>query len=340
MKTATKQKHKFVVSHHKAIKEHGLEAQPSSKAFKVVNINGIKTALVPKKYLGINKMYQRPLQNSKVKSIADNFCDDVYDLASVYHSKVGKDNFYQITNGQHRVCAYPKDEVPCRIVNTLAPCTRFLQANDPRSVSPLKRDEMFWAKVYEAKTTKNRDPDGVLVAIRAFKSFGYKPGRDVNGETDFGSKISTIHHQWLNYTKSNYSKLKLPKTALKKKITENLYDTLQIVTEVFGVNAFSRKKYKAVLWGAMFDWLTHEKYMNGKYSVKDVIDQLKKGRWCRNGANSIKLNRSWKKARKASLVTLEDWSNAVIAYKTPISRRHQEWLSLIDDTFAVSSQYR
>ena len=54
MKTAVKQKHKFVVSHHKAIKEHGLEAEPSKKAFKVTDINGVKTALVPKKYLGIS----------------------------------------------------------------------------------------------------------------------------------------------------------------------------------------------------------------------------------------------------------------------------------------------
>jgi|TARA_R100000084_G_scaffold83079_1_gene38765 hypothetical protein len=334
-----KEKHKFVVSHHKAVKEYGLEAEPSDKEFKVTDINGIKTAMVPKRFLGVNKLYQRPLKKSKVKHISANFSNDIYDFASVYHSKVGKMNFYQITNGQHRVCAYPGDEVPCRIVNTLAPCTRFLQANDPRSVSPLKRDEIFWAKVYEAKTTKNRDPEGVLTAIKAFKHFGYKPGRDVTGEMDFGSKVSTVHYLWTLYTHANYKKLKLPATAYKRKCTENLYDALNIITEVFGLNTFSRLRYQSLLWGAMFDWLTHEKYMGGKYAVKDVINQLSKGRWAVNGAYNKKYNTHRKRARKEVLVTLDDWKKAVIEYQTPNGRRHNEWLSLIDDTFAVSSQY-
>ena len=54
MKLADKNKYNFVVKHHKGITKHGLGAQASTKAFKTTSMHGMKTALVPKKYLGVN----------------------------------------------------------------------------------------------------------------------------------------------------------------------------------------------------------------------------------------------------------------------------------------------
>lgn len=330
-------KHKFVVSHHKPITKHGLAAEATSQTFKVTEAHGIKMALIPKKNLGINPEYQRPLHDDKVNKIKSEFSQDIYDLASVFHAKVGGENYYQITNGQHRVCAYPKDVVPCRIVNTLAPCTRFLQANDPKKVSPLKQDEIFWGKVYEAKTTGNGDPDGVLKLIKMFKKHGYKPSRDVKGATDFGAKIAVIHNHWRLNIKHNYAKLRLSKTAFDKLSLHTLDDAFEIITGVFGHNTFSRRQYNPVVWGSMMDWLSNESYMDGKYSTKDVINTLRKGRWAFNGAFR---KGKGKIAIKKAFVTLDDWKMAALEYRIPgRTRHHQEWRSLIDDVYAISAKY-
>jgi hypothetical protein len=236
------------------------------------------------------------------------------------------------------VCAYPEDLVPCRIVNTLAPCTRFLQANDPKTVSPLKQDEIFWGKVYEAKTTKNGDPEGVLKLIKLFKKHGYKPSRDVRGTSNFGAKIAVIHNHWRINIKKNYNKLKLSRRALDKLELDTLDDTFEIITSVFGHNSFSRRQYNPVVWGAMMDWLSNEAYMEGKYSTKDVISTLKKGWWVFNGA-SRRVSGNNKNVRKNALVTLDDWKMAALEYRIPgKSRHHQEWRSLIDDVYQVSAR--
>ena len=95
------------------------------------------------------------------------------------------------------------------------------------------------------------------------------------------------------------------------------------------MNAFSRRMYHGLLWGAMLDWLSNKDYMSGRYNVKDVITTLKKGKWSVNHRCT---------ARNKQLLTIEDWKEAATEYQVHINRRHDEWRSLIDDVFVVSSR--
>ena len=128
---------------------YGLGGQGITKAFKENVICNQRLAVIPKKYLGIDKSYQRMASRRQIENIFRKFDIANFDIPAVYKIKHGKKFYYQIVDGQHRCCANQDEEILCRIVNTKAAVTRCLEANAASRKRSWSLNDMFWGKIVE-----------------------------------------------------------------------------------------------------------------------------------------------------------------------------------------------
>lgn len=328
-------KEDFITKAHIAIKEYGLDAEPSPQPFKAVQIHGINLVQIPKKNLGVDKDYQRAIDPKQIKHINENWDIDNYEPASVYHHK-SKDgmNIYQITDGQHRVCAHPDDSVTCRTVNTLSPVTRSLQANDPRTKQSWKVHDLFWAEKTAIDRGDQKDTAFILPTIKLFRKFGWKPEKRKRDKTptDVGGMIAEIHKSWqVNTIKNLDARVALPQKERDVMAFMVMEDTAKIMSSVFPDIDYGSPASR--IWTALFDWLSNERHgLACNYDDDEIIEVLKSGNWCINARG---------KFRKEILKTRKDFYNAAYDYirKGAVTNRlHNAYLKLFSDMMTVSKR--
>tara|TARA_B100001964_G_scaffold209469_1_gene242983 strand:+ start:135 stop:1118 length:984 start_codon:yes stop_codon:yes gene_type:complete len=324
-------KAKFVTTSHKPLEKYGLGAKPTHKAFKETKWNGFKLAMIPKENIGIDSDYQRVADKTQVARINEKWDGDIYEFVNVYrhYDEKTRLHFYQATDGQHRLCAHPDDVVPCRIVNSKAPVTRCIEANDPRTKRAWSIDDQFWAKNAELNRVKSiKDEDQIKNTIKIFKSFGWNPvNPSKQVPTDIGGRIAKIHATW----KTNTQKNLVLRVALSKKEKEVmslsvLRDAATIMSEVFP--SIDYVGYAGRVWTALFDWLSNEKHGLGcNYDINEIVSVFKGGRWGLRGP------------RKQRLETLKDFRGAAQEYirkEIITDRMHLAYLKLFNDMFQIS----
>jgi|TARA_R110002020_G_C16154615_1_gene762934 hypothetical protein len=327
-------KEEFITKAHVAIKEYGLEAEPTSQAFKETKTHGIRLCTIPKKNLGIDKDYQRAINHKQIKRINENWDIDNYEPANVYHYK-GTDglNRYQVTDGQHRVCAHPDDTVTCRVVNTLSAVTRSLQVNDPSTKSAWTVDDLFWAKKTAINRGSQKDTTFIGATIKLFKQFGWTPLHpDKKLPQDLGGRIARIHKSWeVNTIRNLDARIALPQKERDQMAFKVMQDAAKIMSSVFPDIDYG--SYGGHLWTALFDWLSSEKHgLACNYSVDEVIKVLKRGNWSINGKGRL---------RKEILKTRKDFYDAAQDYirKAAVTNRlHNAYRQLFTDMITVSKR--
>lgn len=275
-------KERFVITSHKPNKKYGLGAKPTRKAFKETKWNGFKLAMIPKENIGIDSDYQRVADQNQVARINQKWDGDIYEFVNVYrhYDSKTKLHYYQATDGQHRLCAHPESVVPCRIVNTKAPVTRCIEANDPRTKRAWTIDDQFWAKKAELDRIKIDDPEQIKAVIKVFKSLGWTPvNPSKKVPVDVGGRIAKIHKSWKNNAVKNIDKRKSWPTAEKRKTSLMVFDHVcQIMKAVFPDIDYHCSATR--LWTAMFDWLTNDTQGLGlDYDVDHLIKMFQNGEW-------------------------------------------------------------
>ena len=328
----TKKKDTFILSHHKGIPNFGLNAESRTTPFKTTTVKVgsnhtpvMTFAEIPKSHLGINIHYQRNLDVKRVNRIKADWDYDIYTPASVYIKKKNGKFYYQVTDGQHRVAAYPEDTVLVRIVNSLPAVTRFLQANDPKCVQSLTFDQIYWAVRYgdNYNGLKFKDYPFTEVVIKQLKRYGWKPQRYSTDTTDFGAKTSTLYKGWMRNVVKPLSK-KLKGRRLKEESEKVFSDTLEIMTAVMGgTDAFSRGRYGGEMWSAMMDFLVNPSFLANKYAVKSIIASLSKGLYKKPNSRQGVLH----------LTKLSEWMSARSDYTPILNRVESEYRQLIQDVY-------
>ena len=322
----------FILNHHKGIPSFGLNAESRTKPFKTttVKVGSDNTpvmtfAEIPKSHLGINIHYQRNLDVKRVNRIKADWDYDIYTPASVYIKKKNGKTYYQITDGQHRVAAYPEDTVLVRIVNSKPAVERFLQANDPKCVQALTYDQIFWAVRYGSNYNglDFKDYPFTEVIIKQLKRYGWEPQRYSIETKDFGAKTSTLYKGWLRNVVKPLSK-KLKGRRLKEESEKVFSDTLEIMTAVMGgTDAFHRGRYGGPMWAAMMDFLVNPVFLGNNYSLKSVITSLSKGLYKKpNSRQAIQ-----------HLTKLSEWMAARSDYTPILNHIESEYRQLINDVY-------
>tara|TARA_Y100001938_G_scaffold149873_1_gene238399 strand:+ start:118 stop:1152 length:1035 start_codon:yes stop_codon:yes gene_type:complete len=322
----------FILNHHKGIPSFGLNAESRTKPFKTttVKVGSDNTpvmtfAEIPKSHLGINIHYQRNLDVKRVNRIKADWDYDIYTPASVYQKKKNGKFYYQVTDGQHRVAAYPDDIVLVRIVNSLPAVKRFLQANNPKCIQALTYDQIFWAVRYGTHYNglNFKDYPYTEVVIKNLKRYGWEPQRYSIETKDFGAKTSTLYKGWLRNVVNPLTK-KLKGRRLKEESEKVFSDTLEIMTAVMGgTDAFHRGRYGGQMWAAMMDFLVNPVFLGNNYSVKSVITSLSKGLYKRpNSRQAIQ-----------HLTKLSEWMAARSDYTPILNNIEKEYRQLINDVY-------
>ena len=259
---------------------YGLGGQGISKAFEEKTLCDQTLAVIPKKYLGVDRIYQRKRNKRQIQKIAETFDMANFDIPSVYKMKHKGKFYYQIVDGQHRCCANQNSEILCKIVNTKAAVSRCLEANDPSRTSSWKVDPLFWGKVIELE----RDPE-VLdtlhrnTIIQFFKEAGLTPTNPAHEKpVDAGAKIASIHKHWIKNTWGNLEKLEMRPEEKEKKALKILKDVIDIVKEVFP--KMNYQKWGGTVWAGLFDLLSDSNRNSGmsNYDKKQIIAALQYGR--------------------------------------------------------------
>jgi len=327
----TKKKDTFILAHHRGIPKHGLNAEAVRTPFKSVTVKVgsdhtpvLTYAEIPKSHLGINIHYQRQLDEKRVARIKAEWDYDIYTPASVYIKKKNGKYHYQITDGQHRVAAYPEDTVLVRIVNSLPAVTRFLQANDPKCVQSLNFDQIFWAVRYgnQYNGLNFKDYPYTDVAIRIMKKHGFKPQRYSNETRDFGTQTSGLYRAWMRNVVKPLSN-QLRGLNLKEESGKVFSDVLEIMTSVMGEGAFSKRRYGGEMWAAMMDFLVNPAYLDNQYIVEEVIASLQKGLYKKPRSRQAVQN----------LTKLSEWISARSDYAPILNRVETEYRQLINDVY-------
>ena len=333
MKTK-KTKTKFYKNSHKAVPDHGLMAEPLSKAPEVKKVGIYNIVQINKENIGIDDGFQRALNKKQIKNIQENWDDDDCDLPNLYlHEYKGK-YYPQITDGQHRICASPHKVIDCRVVNTLASITRCLRANDPRTKSQWEVNARFWGKAEAITRLKEDDPDNIHGMIKLFKKLGYNPLNPTKEKAlDLGSNVAALHGQTLaaiNAMLKNRLLESKEKAAITKKVME---DTVNIIDYVFRDEIGDEKKFGMQMWSGLPQFLLdsiEDRGLGGSYDIDKVKDAIKNGVWSIGGIHP----------RKDKLKAWFEFESATVKYQSKdikgVSKRKANcWQRLFFDMYKL-----
>jgi len=289
-KTTTKKDYSKEIKSHASSKEtftvdgkecsYGLGGEGITKAFKETTLCNQKLAIIPKKYLGIDKSYQRTASKRQIQNIAKKFDMANFDVPAVYKIKHNNKFYYQIVDGQHRCCANQQEEILCRIVNTKAAVTRCLEANDASRKRSWSINDMFWGKIVELdRCPEIRDEEHRKTIIEFFLDAGFTPCNPANNKpVDVGCRIASIHNHWIKNTWANLESLQMRREEKEKKALKILKDVIDIVKEVFP--KMNYQKWGGTVWAGLFDLLSDNNRNSGmsNYDKKQIIAALQYGR--------------------------------------------------------------
>lgn len=341
-------KNTFVTTQHQAIDIYPeIAAAPvkTSDEFKVTSIHNMKLALIPKENIGVDPNYQRSLNVKQVVKIKKHWDYDLYEPVCVYMHRDTKTGltYYQATDGQHRLCAHPKKDVLCRIVNTKAAVTRCIQANDVNTKKSWSVDDHFWAKKVEIDRVGVEDNTFINFTIEAFESKGWRPLHPKKQTAiDIGGRIGTIHKYFTRYIDKNirkteelflkdYSKrLNVPQDEIEEVIDKEarqklseirdeqnklakqaILDTVNLMEALYSPTYLA---YAGRVWCALFDWLTNRNGLDCSYDYESVFTALHKGFF------KLKNDRGWREAQTPT--NLYYHANEAIGKKLVADRQH------------------
>lgn len=331
-------KNTFVTTEHKPILEFKILAAPigSSEEFKEMEITGqnFKLAVIPKKNIGVDPTYQRKYQKAQINNIHKNWDYDLYEPVAIYKYQDKKTGltYYQATDGQHRLCAHPKEEVLCRIVNSKAAVTRCLEANDTKTKSGWSVDDRFWARKTELERVEGKeDKDFVRFTIEAFEKAGFNPCHPKKkAPRDIGGKIATVHSYFEKSINKNIrTRDELSEDEQAQLAETAILDTISIMKDLFQPNFV---QYQGRIWAALFDWLTNSNHLDCAYDVGQVFVALNAGLF------KFKNARNYTQANDA--VSIRHAASVAIAKRFVTDRQHQAIIWVFDKIHSESLALR
>jgi len=311
---------------------YGLGGQGISKAFEEKTLCDQTLAVIPKKYLGIDKIYQRNRSKRQIQKIAETFDMANFDIPSVYKMKHKGKFYYQIVDGQHRCCANQNNEILCKIVNTKAAVTRCLEANDPSRKSSWKVDPLFWGKVTELERDATvLDTLHRNTIIEFFKEAGLTPTNPAHEKpVDAGAKIASIHKHWIKNTWGNLNILDMRPEEREKKALTVLKDVIDIMKAVFP--KMNYQAWGGAVWASLFDLLSNANKNTGmfNYNKAEIISALQYGRVTSTNG------------KLSSRIALSDFASYNFASQTSkfrSGRRHESHVALLHDSILTYRKF-
>ena len=311
---------------------YGLGGQGITKAFKEDVICNQRLAVIPKKYLGIDKSYQRVASQRQIENIVRKFDMANFDVPAVYKIKHGKKFYYQIVDGQHRCCANQDKEILCRIVNTKAAVTRCLEANDASRKRSWSVNDMFWGKVVELERCHEiNDEWHRKTIIKFFKEAGLTPANPAHDKpTDAGFRIASIHNHWIKNTWANISVLSLRDEDKEEKALTVLKDVIEIIQAAFPKMTY--QKWGGAVWAGLFDLLSDPNKNTGMftYDKKEIIAALRFGRLT---------NTNQQLSSRLCLSDFASYNFASQSHKFQSSRRHESHVKVIKNAITTFRKF-
>lgn len=279
--------------------DFGLKALPLKRKLKVEQFGQYKVVRIKKENIGIDTSFQRAIDVKRIERIRQEWDYETCDLPCLYVSKSDEGYHYQITDGQHRICACPDDEVLCRVVNTKSSVKRCLEANDPNTKSTWSVHDLFWAKKTWIERDDLQDDQHIMTIIDAYRNEGWTPSHPLKEKKyDIGSDIATVHSSIYNTTVKHLRSRNWEASEKRKAVGDVMNDVVTIMSEVFGEAISARKKngapvvkFGGVMWSALAHALTYDRKGLGlgfHYDINEVIEAMKSGIWGVKGKNPRK----------------------------------------------------
>jgi|TARA_Y100000004_G_scaffold9795_1_gene10613 hypothetical protein len=333
----------FNKKHHVAIERYALMGKPLDEMPKTVKVGIYNLATIPRENLGIDSQYQRALKHKQISKIQENWDDEICDLPSFYlyeDEKTGK-VYPQIIDGQNRTCANPHDEITGRVINTLAPVERCLQANNPKTKSVWDVHAQYWCQYVAVTRLRQTDNKFVKGLVKAFQALGYDP-KDV---TKFKSEVTDISGQIGKYHQTMYNAIarelgRVPRVGLAEADKASfrakvMTDVVTIIDQVFKreiaehAEGTVTNQWGQQIWAGLTQFLTDSREdfgLGGSYDVDEIIKIMRRGQWRMGGT----------KGKYQIVETINDYDNIADKYKAKdikgVSKRNADcWQRIIFD---------
>jgi len=348
----------FSMENHVPLKNFHLLAKGMDKPIQVSefhHLHGVEYfAEIPKKYLGVDDRFQRPLEAKRVRLMRREWAKQVYKPASVvecYNAEDGK-YYYSLTDGQHRAAAYPEDPnvdktskdykpedqtVFVQLIKNMSPVGSFVHSNDKRTTKALSNDESFWAvRMGQLLGEKGGQFDIYLYVedcISIIKANGWNPMRYSANSQDAGTHTSAIHKYWSTYAipriiKKHKKELEdsddhvraNAEATVHFEATKVLKDTFALMSVLLNLDSddFSKERFGGEFWAGMIDFLCNPDFMDLNYDIGLLKRCFSHRSWKEElGSRSSKIN-------KLTCLNSFELGRATFVNKTFLNKNNKE----------------
>jgi hypothetical protein len=256
-------------------------------------------AEIPRKYLGVDSRFQRPLNGARVARMKRKWASQAYRPASVVECFFEGKYYYTVTDGQHRSAAYPEDPnvdrsspnynpedqtVFVQLIKEMSPVASFVYSNDKSTTKTLSYDENFWAVKAGQDLGETGGPFDEFKYIEecfdVVRSQGWNPMRYSTRSQDAGTHASAIYKYWNEYgiprirhvlrKGLNDADLDVKANAelkLKFESVKVLRDTFTLMSTLLDPSSFSKDDFGGEFWAGVIDFLCNPDCMNNEYNI-------------------------------------------------------------------------
>lgn len=301
----------FSLENHSPLKNFHLLALGMDEPVKTTVVNhkhGTEYyAEIPRKYLGVDRVFQRKINSSRVAAIKRKWTHQAYRPASVVECFLDGKYYYTITDGQHRACAYPtvteaerndpnykpeehnpeNETVFVQLIKDISPVRSFVISNDKKTTKPLSHDETFWAVKAGQDDGETGDTfdDFIFIeeSFEIMRSYGWTPMRYSSNSQDAGTHASAIHKYWTEYGITRlHKKYRNELEDLDKDVVRNaqanfkfecvrlLRDTFTLMSVLMDSKKFSKDRFGGEFWAGMIDFLCNPDCQDMKYDIGEL----------------------------------------------------------------------